>query len=416
MTGAPMLSAHAASHLGAGIVIAVLPGDAAAHASGTEVITRAVPADASGCITPAAVAELTPDLDRFGAVVVGPGLGRSDEITSTVAALVRVIPCPLVLDADALRRARHRARAGARALGADDPHAPRRRVRAPHRRRGRAPTGSRPPARWPRAPDAVVLLKGPTTVVAAPDGRVLVNPTGTADLATAGSGDVLSGMIAAFCAEGRNRSKPRPPPRSCMAGPPSRPGILDSSQRTSRRWPGPRCGGSPHPDRPNQPTHHSHGGRHVLDHPVALGHDDRRRDRDRRSQPRGRGRRARRPRDRGRAGGRCRGPGGRSPPRRGPPLQRVPPAPPDDDRDPRGELHPAGRGGPVRRGAEEGDRVDRRRGDGGRVPAAAARRHPRGRRHADARGRRHARGHRRRGARGRDRGAGDLVRHLARST
>jgi len=50
--------------------------------------------------------------------------------------------------------------------------------------------------------DATVLLKGPTTVVAAPDGRVRVNPTGTADLATAGSGDVLSGMIAAFCARG----------------------------------------------------------------------------------------------------------------------------------------------------------------------------------------------------------------------
>ena len=49
---------------------------------------------------------------------------------------------------------------------------------------------------------AVVLLKGPGTVVAAPDGRVAVNPTGGAELATAGSGDVLTGILAAFLARG----------------------------------------------------------------------------------------------------------------------------------------------------------------------------------------------------------------------
>jgi len=199
MTGAPMLAAHAASHLGAGIVIAAMPGAAAAHASGTEVITHAMPADASGGITRAAVPELTPDLDRFGAVVVGPGLGRSDEIAATVAALARVVPGPLVLDADALV-----------AIGTDlgpvrDRSAPT--ILTPHDGEFERLTGARPgPDRIDAArtlaarAGAVVLLKGPTTVVAAPDGRVRVNPTGTADLATAGSGDVLSGMIAAFCA------------------------------------------------------------------------------------------------------------------------------------------------------------------------------------------------------------------------
>ena len=199
MTGAPMLAAHAASHLGAGIVIAAMPGAAAAHASGTEVITHAMPADASGGITRAAVPELTPDLDRFGAVVVGPGLGRSDEIAATVAALARVVPGPLVLDADALV-----------ASGTDlgpvrDRSAPT--ILTPHDGEFERLTGARPgPDRIDAArtlaarAGAVVLLKGPTTVVAAPDGRVRVNPTGTADLATAGSGDVLSGMIAAFCA------------------------------------------------------------------------------------------------------------------------------------------------------------------------------------------------------------------------
>jgi NAD(P)H-hydrate epimerase len=178
-----------------------MPGTAAAHASGTEVITHAMPADASGGITRAAVPELTPDLDRFGAVVVGPGLGRSDEIAATVAALARVVPGPLVLDADALV-----------AIGTDlapvrDRSAPT--ILTPHDGEFERLTGARPGADRIDAArtlavraGAVVLLKGPTSVVAAPDGRVRVNPTGTADLATAGSGDVLSGMIAAFCARG----------------------------------------------------------------------------------------------------------------------------------------------------------------------------------------------------------------------
>jgi NAD(P)H-hydrate epimerase len=199
MTGAPMLAAHAATHAGAGIVIAILPGDAAARASGTEVITHAVPADATGGITRAAVTELAPDLDRFGAVVLGPGLGRGDDIAATVVALARVIPCPLVLDADALV-----------AIGTDlapirERGAPT--ILTPHdgefaRLTGAAPGPDRIDAARSLAADAgaVVLLKGPTTVVAAPDGRVRVNPTGTPELATAGSGDVLSGMIGAFCA------------------------------------------------------------------------------------------------------------------------------------------------------------------------------------------------------------------------
>jgi NAD(P)H-hydrate epimerase len=201
MTGAPMLSAHAATHLGAGIVIAALPGEAATRASGTEVITRVLAADASGSITSAAVAELAPDLDRYGGVVLGPGLGRGDGVAATIAALARVVPGPLVLDADALV-----------GLGTDlDPVRERAAptILTPHDGEYERLTGARPgPDRidaartLAAAAGSVVVLKGPTTVVAAPDGRVRVNPTGTADLATAGSGDVLSGMIAAFCARG----------------------------------------------------------------------------------------------------------------------------------------------------------------------------------------------------------------------
>lgn len=201
MTGAPLLAAHAASHLGAGIVIAALPGAAAARASGSEVITRELAATAAATIDPAGLRVLTDDLARFGAVVVGPGLGRDATSAAVVTELLRVVHAPVVLDADGLV-----------ALGTDlgpllARTAPT--VLTPHDGEYASLTGDRPgPDRIAAARDlaattgSVVLLKGPTTVVAAPDGRIRLNPTGTPALATAGSGDVLSGMIGAFCAQG----------------------------------------------------------------------------------------------------------------------------------------------------------------------------------------------------------------------
>jgi hydroxyethylthiazole kinase-like uncharacterized protein yjeF len=201
MTGAPMLAAHAAAHLGAGIVIAALPGGAATQASGSEVITRALPATAAGTVDPAGLGALHDDLGRFGAVVLGPGLGRAASTAAVVTDLLAAVEAPLVLDADGLV-----------ALGGD--LAPLRARRAPtvltpHDGEFASLTGDRPgPDRVAAARDlaaatgAVVLLKGPTTVVAAPSGRARLNPTGTPALATAGSGDVLAGVIGAFCAQG----------------------------------------------------------------------------------------------------------------------------------------------------------------------------------------------------------------------
>ncbi len=201
MTGAPMLAAHAASHLGAGIVIAALPGDAAARASGSEVITRRLDPTDAGTIDPDALTTLHDDLDRFGAVVVGPGLGRHRSSRAVVTDLLGAVQAPVVLDADGLV-ALGTDLAAVRARSAPT-------VLTPHDGEFASLTGDRPAAdRIAAARDlaaaagAVVLLKGPTTVVAAPDGRARLNPTGTPALATAGSGDVLSGMIGAFCAQG----------------------------------------------------------------------------------------------------------------------------------------------------------------------------------------------------------------------
>jgi hydroxyethylthiazole kinase-like uncharacterized protein yjeF len=201
MTGAVMLASHAALRAGAGIVVAGLPGDAAARASGGEVITRPLPATSTAALDEDAAKEVLDGLDRFRALVVGPGLGRTAATVAAVRRLVAEAPVPLVLDADGLNaldgdvdllaarsaativtpHAGEYARLAGESVGED-------RVAAARRLAERA--------------GAVVLLKGSRTVVADPTGRAAVNPTGGPWLATAGTGDVLSGIVGALAALG----------------------------------------------------------------------------------------------------------------------------------------------------------------------------------------------------------------------
>jgi NAD(P)H-hydrate epimerase len=207
MTGAPMLVSHAAMRAGAGIVWCGLPGaDAARAASGGEVITRALPAGPRGVLARHAVETLLADTGRFAAVAVGPGLGGvgDPDLQFVVRTLVAEATPPLVLDADGLN-----------ALAGDFTSLQSRRTRGhpvvltPHageyqRLMGAPVGGDRLAAARALAEraGAVVLLKGPGTVVADPDGAVALNPTGGPELATAGSGDVLTGIVAGFLARG----------------------------------------------------------------------------------------------------------------------------------------------------------------------------------------------------------------------
>jgi len=192
MIGAPLLVSHAAMRAGAGIVWCGVPGDAAARtASGSEVITKALPATRGGAL---ADEVLKLPFERFAAVVVGPGLGTHAQTAQAVRRLVSEVPVPLVLDADGLN-ALH----GDPELLQQRPAAT---VVTPHegeyeRLMGQPVGEHRVDAarRLAAAANCVALLKGPGTVVAHPDGRAVVVPTGGRELATAGSGDVLSGVI-----------------------------------------------------------------------------------------------------------------------------------------------------------------------------------------------------------------------------
>jgi NAD(P)H-hydrate epimerase len=145
---------------------------------------------------------LDPDeVARVQSMIIGPGLGRSAPLTAAVRHAVATLEVALVVDGDALV-----------ALGEQVGDAVRGRrhatVLTPHDGEYRALMGHAPGAdridaarALARRSGAVVLLKGPTTVVADEDGRVLVVLGGDARLATAGTGDVLSGIVGALLAQ-----------------------------------------------------------------------------------------------------------------------------------------------------------------------------------------------------------------------
>jgi NAD(P)H-hydrate epimerase len=194
MLGAGQLCAAAAARAGAGLVTLSSPG--ADPSARSEIIQRQVPVDDFDVT-------VLSDLDRFGALVVGPGLGRQEAVLAGARRLIAQAAVPVVVDGDGIFAAAWSADGAAplmRARGLPT-------VITPHDGEfalleGSAPGEDRVAAARSLAEklDCTVLLKGPTTVVATASGSVLVVDHGDERLATAGSGDVLAGMIAALLA------------------------------------------------------------------------------------------------------------------------------------------------------------------------------------------------------------------------
>ncbi|HEX7463844.1 MAG TPA: NAD(P)H-hydrate dehydratase [Actinomycetota bacterium] len=205
MTGAVCLAAEAAYRSGAGLVTVAVPTSILQVVQSTlrETTFIALPETPEGTVA-ATVERLEEVLASADAVAIGPGMTTNEETASYVRALVRSCPVPVVVDADGLnafvghtdelgdRRSpavltphagefARLAGIDARDVGAD---------RVGNARKLAAEVG------------ATVLLKGSRTIVASPDGRARVNPTGGPYLATGGTGDVLTGMIAGLMARG----------------------------------------------------------------------------------------------------------------------------------------------------------------------------------------------------------------------
>jgi len=168
-----------------------------------ESMTLGLPADDSGVITEAAVERVLETAEGKAVLALGPGLGQEPGAVAAIRRIALEAPLPVVADADAVNA--FAGRAGdlkdrreatvltphpgelGRLLGVKTSEIQDDRVAAA--RRAAAETG------------AVVVLKGSLTLVAAPGGNVWISPTGNPGMATGGSGDVLTGLVAGLLAQ-----------------------------------------------------------------------------------------------------------------------------------------------------------------------------------------------------------------------
>lgn len=196
MTSAACLAALAALRADAGYVTLAVPAGALAAAE-----VHALEPVKLGWSEDDALETITAAAEKATALAIGPGLGRGPGRRELVRALLERIDLPAVVDADALHGLEPVERSAptlltphagelARLLGEDGVDA--RRLHAAREASARF--------------GAVVLLKGADTIVASPDARVVVCDEGPPALATAGTGDILTGIAAAFLAKGLDAS------------------------------------------------------------------------------------------------------------------------------------------------------------------------------------------------------------------
>jgi ADP-dependent NAD(P)H-hydrate dehydratase len=206
MSGAACLAATAALRGGAGLVTVAIPESIAAIVAGYEpsYMTAPLADDQHGRIKSAAHKRLAKLLPAQSAVAIGPGLGQSPSLLEIVADLYDTVSVPMVVDADALNLLARRPFLLKRAEGA----APR--VLTPHPGEFARLTGldvatiqsdrETHAVEFARKNNVVLVLKGHGTIIT--DGRKLaVNQTGNSGMATGGTGDVLTGLIASLLAQ-----------------------------------------------------------------------------------------------------------------------------------------------------------------------------------------------------------------------
>ncbi len=202
-TGAPVLASHGAVRSGTGLVFLGVPEPIypIAAMKTLEAMPHPLPSDGEGRVTTAALETICTKAAPCDAMLIGPGLGRSEETERLTAELLKRISLPVVLDAD-----------GINALSGhmdvlEERTAPL--VLTPHdgefarlggdlSEKDRVGTASA----FARKYGCVLVLKGHRTVTACPDGRVFVNTTGNSGMAKGGSGDTLAGLLTGLVAQG----------------------------------------------------------------------------------------------------------------------------------------------------------------------------------------------------------------------
>ncbi len=210
-TGAAVLTGNAALRGGAGLVTAVIPEDLYPIVATklTEVMTYPAPGNKCGGFSDRCYSSLASFFKKATVLAVGPGLGQAEETASFLKDLLLKMKVPLVLDADALNTLAQK-----KELLVDPALAEQRKqwVLTPHPgemarlcgvsiseiQRDRLGYAEQMSREW----GVVLVLKGARTIVSVPEGPTFINPTGNPGLATGGTGDVLTGLVASFLAQG----------------------------------------------------------------------------------------------------------------------------------------------------------------------------------------------------------------------
>lgn len=206
MSGAAMLAAESALLGGSGLVYLAAPLSAcpALEAKTVEVIIVALPEQSPGLIDISAADLIIEKARACDVLAVGPGLDTGEATSELLNRLVQLSPVPMVFDAGALEALGHKMNMlrSAGHLPVITPH-PGEMARlvgtsAGQIQSSRLETALKNTALW----NCIIMLKGANTIIATPDGRAAINPTGNPLLATAGSGDLLTGLVASFIAQG----------------------------------------------------------------------------------------------------------------------------------------------------------------------------------------------------------------------
>lgn len=210
-SGAAALCAETALRAGAGLVTLGAPEslNPVLESLLTEVMTLPLLEAKGGVLGKASLEQIRPEMDGKKCLAMGPGLGRDSQTVSVMHALMGECPVPVVMDADALNSLEgHIGRLKNMAHPA---------VLTPHPREMARMTGKTvEEIQTDRVGIAQafsekyrvhLVLKGARTVVAHPDGRAYINPTGNPLLSAGGSGDVLTGLIAGLICQGYDSAK-----------------------------------------------------------------------------------------------------------------------------------------------------------------------------------------------------------------
>ena len=200
-SGAAVLAAEAALRVGAGLVRLAVPASLGpvAESLSREVIVNYMPENERGEFSRRALDSLMELVSWANVVALGPGLGRGAEVQELIRELIVAIDKPLVLDADGLFAVSR------------DPllltHRQAATILTPHAGEFKRLAQLEHQPHWPEAREFAqryqvhLLLKGAPSLLATPTGEILVNDTGNPGMATGGTGDVLTGMIAGMLAQ-----------------------------------------------------------------------------------------------------------------------------------------------------------------------------------------------------------------------